>query len=592
MTEAWKTWEGQTVDGFPLRKYLGGSDHSAVYLTQLSASSQDAAIKFVPADSDAETHTARWRAAGQLSHPHLQQLIRVGRCQIENSDFLYVVMEHAEEDLSQILPQRALEPDEVRPVLEEVVGALTYLHGQGLAHTMLKPGNILAAGDKVKISSDSIAEIGSRRPQQSSSIYLAPESSSSPLAASADVWSLGVTLVEMLTQRTPSVRQSHVDLPEQGMPAPFLEIARRSLELDPTRRITLPQIAYLLNPSTAVAVPVAVSATAAPASTSFTASANATDAFASSETSPAANTAPPPSTRNVASFSGTLGLSSLASSAPSVATPVEAKKSLASQQATLVPRNLTSGTTASAASIPVVPSRRSSRFAIPAVAALLVVGAILLAPRMMNRFSQLQPAPVTEPSTVPAPSNLQSETVTTRQENFKSANNDSQPIDPSRNSAGEKNRAAKKSPALVETAANSAAGSNRRDVSASTREVAPREAAPSPAKSAKNDIAAGSSKGSVLFQVVPDISQRARDTIQGRVRVSVRLHVDPSGTVVGKTIENDGSSKFFAEQAIKVADRWTFNPPEKDGRAVPSEWLLRFEFSPHDTKVFPAQTNP
>jgi hypothetical protein len=35
MTEAWKTWEGQVVDGFLLRQYLGGSDHSAVYLTEL-----------------------------------------------------------------------------------------------------------------------------------------------------------------------------------------------------------------------------------------------------------------------------------------------------------------------------------------------------------------------------------------------------------------------------------------------------------------------------------------------------------------------------------------------------------------------------
>ena len=35
--ETWKSWEGRTVDGkFPLRQYLGGSDHSAVFLTELS----------------------------------------------------------------------------------------------------------------------------------------------------------------------------------------------------------------------------------------------------------------------------------------------------------------------------------------------------------------------------------------------------------------------------------------------------------------------------------------------------------------------------------------------------------------------------
>ena len=48
-TEAWKTWEGRTVDGkFPLRRWLGGSDHSAVFLTDLGGS-QKAVIKLIAA---------------------------------------------------------------------------------------------------------------------------------------------------------------------------------------------------------------------------------------------------------------------------------------------------------------------------------------------------------------------------------------------------------------------------------------------------------------------------------------------------------------------------------------------------------------
>src|SRR6202171_108262 len=161
MSEAWKTWEGQAVDGFPLRQYLGGSGHSAVYLTRLSSSGeQKAAIKFIPADASAYAQLAKWRVAGELTHPHLLQLIRVGRCELANSNFLYVVMEYAEENLSEILPQRALEPDEVRPVLESALGEVTYLHAQGLAHTRIKPGNILAAGDQLKLSSDTLSEIG------------------------------------------------------------------------------------------------------------------------------------------------------------------------------------------------------------------------------------------------------------------------------------------------------------------------------------------------------------------------------------------------------------------------------------------------
>jgi hypothetical protein len=74
MTESWKNWEGQVADGqFHLRQYLGGSDHSAVFLTERE--SQKAAIKFIPADPDnAETQLSRWRQAAKLSHPHLLRI--------------------------------------------------------------------------------------------------------------------------------------------------------------------------------------------------------------------------------------------------------------------------------------------------------------------------------------------------------------------------------------------------------------------------------------------------------------------------------------------------------------------------------------
>src|ERR1700730_11996929 len=193
MSEAWKTWEGQAVDGFPLRQYLGGSDHSAVYLTQLNSSGeQKAAIKFIPADASANAQLAKWRAAGELTHPYLLQLIRVGRWEFGGTNFLYVVMEYAEENLSESLPQRALEPDEVRPVLESALDALTHLHAQGLAHTRIKPGNILATGDQLKLSSDTLSEIGTARAATPPpGIYAAPESATASVSAAADVWSLG-----------------------------------------------------------------------------------------------------------------------------------------------------------------------------------------------------------------------------------------------------------------------------------------------------------------------------------------------------------------------------------------------------------------
>lgn len=255
MTEAWKTWDGQVVDGFSLLQYLGGSDHSAVYLTELNkAGAQKAAIKFIPADAAADAQMARWQVAGQLLHPNLLQLIRMGRCQMANADFLYVVMEYVEEDLSQILPQRALDAGETRQIVEATLQALGYLHGQGLAHTRIKPSNILATGDQLKISTDTLCEIGSAPlAMPRASIYAAPESASAPIAAAADVWSLGVTVVEALTQRTPVIRsQTRTELPlPETIPPPFLEIARRSVQLDPSRRANLAEISALLNPGSA-----------------------------------------------------------------------------------------------------------------------------------------------------------------------------------------------------------------------------------------------------------------------------------------------------------------------------------------------------
>ena len=56
-TEVWVGWESQVVNGvYPLRRFLGGSNHSTVFLTEYTAENlPNAAIKLVPAGTiDAE----------------------------------------------------------------------------------------------------------------------------------------------------------------------------------------------------------------------------------------------------------------------------------------------------------------------------------------------------------------------------------------------------------------------------------------------------------------------------------------------------------------------------------------------------------
>jgi TonB family protein len=98
--------------------------------------------------------------------------------------------------------------------------------------------------------------------------------------------------------------------------------------------------------------------------------------------------------------------------------------------------------------------------------------------------------------------------------------------------------------------------------------------------------------GEVLNQVLPDVSQKARDTIRGRVRVSVKIHVDPSGDLAGAELDSRGPSKYFADLALQAARRWEFAPAKVEGSNVSTDWVVRFEFSQLDTKVFPVQTSP
>src|SRR5579863_9346625 len=205
--EVWKTWEGRSVVGrFPLRRWLGGSDHSAVFLTERAGQPQKAAIKLIAAENsaDADLQLARWRAAAQLSHPHLIRILEAGRSQIDGSSFLYVVMEHAEEDLAQILPVRPLEPAEVTDLLPPVLDALSYLHGKGFVHGRIKPSNVLAVGEQLKLSADQIVSAdapNSKRRRRD--VYDAPETAAGIVSPAGDLWSVGATLVAALTQNVP-----------------------------------------------------------------------------------------------------------------------------------------------------------------------------------------------------------------------------------------------------------------------------------------------------------------------------------------------------------------------------------------------------
>jgi serine/threonine protein kinase len=500
MTEAATRRVGQVIDGkFRLGEFIGGDEGSSVFLTDYTARDvRTAALKLVPADSaQAEGLLTRWRHAAKLSHPHMIRLLDMGRGELEGSPILYVVMEYAEENLSSVIARRLLAPDEARAILGPVVDALAYVHANGFVHCRIKPANIMAENDLLKISSDGLCRIG----EFSGSVgkpgaYDPPEAAGGRISPAGDVWSLGMTLVEALTQRLPvweRTNQAEPALPS-NLPAEFLDLARHCLRRDPQLRWSVADISARLLPH-----------------------------------------APTP--------------------------PKQARRGVEYSLA----------------------QRRFVGTAAPIGLALL---AILAAVRIFHHPSQTDPAravtsaptvvqPVAQPKVQPKPEK-KPVLAAAAAPVAKPTPPISQPV------AAQPIKRSAEQPSAKSTAASAPV--------LSSAPTLPKVEAPGPptATAASSAMA----RGKVVKQFLPDASQRARDTIRGKVRINVRVHVDESGRVTQAAFEAPGPSQYFAERTLEAAKLWLFAPPKMDGHNVPSDWVLRFEIDPAATDVHPTQTAP
>jgi TonB family protein len=259
MSESWKRWQGYTVDGkFPLQSCLGVSDHSAVFLT-VGADSAKAAIKLIAADpAGAEKRLLRWKMASEVTHPNLIRIFAMGRCELEGTELLYLVMEFAEENLAQIIPERGLTADEVKAMLPPMLEALQNVHDKGYVLGRIQPSNILAIGDQVKLADDSLSMPSAKGSAgKTLSPYDPPEAATGVVSAAGDVWQLGMTLIEVLTQRLPVWDRSRTGAPEisSTVPEPFRGIVEYCLRVDPQKRWTVAQISNSLERTRANVTP-------------------------------------------------------------------------------------------------------------------------------------------------------------------------------------------------------------------------------------------------------------------------------------------------------------------------------------------------
>jgi serine/threonine protein kinase len=432
-SELWKKWEGRVIDEkFPLRQWLGGSDHSAVFLTERMGG-QKAAIKLIAVENlGEEVQLSRWAAAAKFSHPHVIRLFDGGRCTVDDTKLLYVVMEYAEENLGQILPLRPLSPGEASEMLEPATEALASLHRSAIAHGSIRPSNILAVDNQLKLSADTLAKVGERGVPRPPSVYDPPEMAYKGPSPAGDIWSLGASLVAVLTQNEPKMNgaaREAVKVPNT-MAQPFREIARECLR-DQQQRCTAEDILRRLHPLPA-------------------------------------------------------------------AEPSTAKEIIVHPE-----------------------EEHSKRWIVVAIVAAALMLGVWLGFRVLFHQSQASPA---------------------------------------------------ETPGMAQPAAGDA----------------PPTQAPAPF-SGKQQSA---NKGSVLRQVLPEVSRNAQSTITGHVKVSVQVAVDGLGNVSDAKLVSPGPSKYFASRSLAAARQWKFHAPQAAGQAVPSEWLLRFQIGSTSIEVFSSQIKP
>jgi TonB family protein len=562
MSDSWKQCEGEVIDGrFRLIEHLGGSNHSVVFLTERGdGQPQKAAIKFVQADpANADRQLSRWKQAAQLSHPNLIKLFENGRCHLAGMDLLYVVMEFAAENLAEFLPQRALSPAETRDMLEPFLETLTYLHAKGMLHGRIKPGNILAIDDQLKLSSDSVCRIAEAPLGTKADVYTPPEASEGENSPAGDVWALGITVVETLTQRTPERTGLPADaeglsVPD-SVPQPFLDIVRHCLLADPRRRWSVSEISTRLNAPAKPPAP-SVSATTVPDPIRPT---------------PPRAASPPPGVAVAAPAQSGARIDPLSVPLSPVPPPLPPRKHALESQ-TIVRK---SGASA-------------SYYVVVVLLIALTVGALLAIPRLRNQSTEpattsapIQPAMQPSAPVVPAKSEPSEPTPTPTTPQAKPQKSVAPPaVKPEQRSALQPPQQPTQD--LLQTTASREYVKKDQPLSIPGGSMAASSSGPS-----ARDV----TPGEVLNQVLPEVSQRSRNTIHGTVRVVVKVHVDSTGAVTGADLAA-APSRFFGEAALQAARRWDFAPAKVGTQYVASEWLVRFDFTQANIKILPSQTRP
>jgi serine/threonine protein kinase len=211
MTSTGPANDGRLLDGrYRLGTLLGVGGVAEVYRAVDERLDRGVAVKLFRGDvaDQLHRHEDEMRTLARLNHPSLVTVFDAGTD--ETTQRPYLVMELVEgSTLSDQLRLGSLTSVRTAEIGSAVADALAYVHGQGLVHRDVKPANVLiSTGGRVHLADFGIARlVDSAHVTQTGDVlgtpaYFAPEQvSGEPVGPPADVYALGLVLLECLTGR-------------------------------------------------------------------------------------------------------------------------------------------------------------------------------------------------------------------------------------------------------------------------------------------------------------------------------------------------------------------------------------------------------
>lgn len=196
-------------------KALGHGTFGKVMLATNDTTGQYAAVKEMPV-SNASTLAREFSLMSKL--PHHRHVVNIlGAEATERRARLFIEYCPNGTLLSRI-PKEGMAEPLVRTCVRQILEGLAFLHHHNILHRDIKPANVLIDADgTLKIAdfglSRHIDTLPAQTVQAGSPAYMSPESVLGHLCAGSDLWSVGATMVHMLTGRVP---WSHIAPFRQG----------------------------------------------------------------------------------------------------------------------------------------------------------------------------------------------------------------------------------------------------------------------------------------------------------------------------------------------------------------------------------------